>query len=229
MNCAHLRCDWLLLQVLEYPESDTFAFFTDTSILYFLQNTILPRKKNKNKKCPKLPPLSPRTRTCVKFDTHLFLTNSITDLIREIDENEENSVFANVLFKHRVTVRSLTFAGFHARTDSPARFSRPRLNPLCDKSAARSETRERETSRARLAAATYIEITVSPSIRIITTITGDQNRATRLYVASTIYPPLDFLHFRIFERRKNEFLISDRWNSEGRNIKYSATKLSIFC
>lgn len=28
---AHLRWDWLLLQVLEYPESDTLAFSTDTS------------------------------------------------------------------------------------------------------------------------------------------------------------------------------------------------------
>jgi len=49
---THLRCDWLLLQVLEYPESDTLAFSTDTASIvrdlsfYFRTRIIfLTRKK----------------------------------------------------------------------------------------------------------------------------------------------------------------------------------------
>jgi len=99
---------------------------------YSSQNTILLSKIKK--RAPKS--FSLRARTRVEFAIHLDLHP------RGQKGPTERRTFAFALSRFLQRRASLTLAGFHARTDSPARSSRSRLDPHRDMSAARSETRE---------------------------------------------------------------------------------------
>lgn len=134
-NCAHLRCDWLLLPVLEYPESDTLVFSTDTSsILCNPLKFFLGEKKLNTPQNHLLPlslSLSLCTRTHVEIATHLSLRPREFDrwIFRERSMERRKTGSADVSCSARRRASS-TLAGFHARTDSPARLSQPRLDAI---------------------------------------------------------------------------------------------------
>lgn len=182
-DCAHLRCDWLLLQVLEYPESDTLAFSTDTSsILRSSQNTILEKKIKyvwKSSLSHHALASSPR------FISPFVLANSIIGLTRKVDgEDSIRQCFARVggrVWRSPVSMRELT---------------RRQLDPRRDKSAARSETRERAATRAHVPPWQSIEVVDWPSFysRYHDGDRRDRNRAARFV---DIDPSLDLSYLQI--------------------------------
>lgn len=104
-----------MLQLLEYPESDTLAVSTDISSILRSLNTILPRKKKEN--ALRNPPSFSRVRTRVEFATHLSFRPRESDLMRIIDEEEEGDVYDADDRSGRATVghtASSTLTGFHA-------------------------------------------------------------------------------------------------------------------